>query len=56
VGGQGYTKVSGSKKISQVMRANDGLKHSEMMVNEHYRSLPSTARLDRHTQLITGCL
>jgi len=28
---------------------------SEMMANEHHRSLSSTIRLDRHTQLTTGC-
>ena len=30
------------------------LKHSEMMANQHDRSLSSTTRLDKHTQLTTG--
>ena len=34
--------------------ATDNLKLSEMMENDHHRSLSSTARLDRYTQLTTG--
>jgi len=35
-------------------RATDGSKHSEMMVDEQHRSIPSTTRLDRQTQLTTS--
>ena len=34
--------------------ANDGLKHSEIMANQHHRSLSSSTRLNRHTQLTIG--
>ena len=34
--------------------ATDDLKHSEMIANQHYKSLSSITRLDKHTQLTTG--
>ena len=58
VGEQGYTlnemNLEGVRvKLVQLVAA-DGFKHSEMMANQHHRSLSSTTRLDKHTQLTTG--
>jgi len=44
VGGQGYT----------LNKIPDGLKHSEIMANQHHRPLSSTTRFEKHTQLTTG--